>query len=110
MKFISTFLVIGLALAGSLTGCAGDQSNLLQPTGNLIVEGQSPVTMKAPENGQLTVYDITDQRTIWTGVVRKGDSLVMDPMNKQLTLNGLACNTNDLKGGHELKIMFDRTD
>ncbi len=102
-------LLAGLALAAALTGCAASDVHTLKPEGIVVVEGETPTKMTAPDDGQITVYDVIDHRTIWTGAIQKGQLLVLDPPNKQLTLDGLACNMTDLEGGHTLRIWFDKT-
>jgi len=109
MKIVIRSLLAGLTLAAALGGCASNDANMLQPTDTVVVEGEYPTKMVASDNGQVTVYDESDDRTIWTGAIKKGQTLELDPANKQLTLDGLACNMQDLRGGHTLKIMFDRT-
>jgi uncharacterized protein YcfL len=101
-------LACGLTVCG-LTGCAANDTNTLTATGTVVVEGDSPTKMVAPDNGQITVYDVSDDKTIWTGLIKKGQTLELNPMNKQLTLDGLACNRDDLKSGHQLRISFDKT-
>ena len=97
-----------LAVLG-FNGCATNDVNSLTPTGTVVVEGDSPTKMVAPDNGQITVYDVGDDKTIWTGMIKKGQTLQLDPVSRQLTLDGLACNRDDLKSGHQLKISFDKT-
>jgi hypothetical protein len=98
--------VLIAAAAGVFTGCETHDYNTLEPLGNVIVEGDYPTKMKAPEDGQVSVYDVNSDKTIWNGAIRKGQMLVLDPKTKQLTLDGMACNMQDLGGGHTLKIMY----
>lgn len=107
MKFAIRSLLGSLALGISLAGC-GSSGDMLQPTGTVIVEGE-PTKLVAPADGQVSVYDLGDDQTIWNGAIKKGQTLELDPMTKQLTLDGLACNKTPLGGGHTLKISFDKT-
>jgi uncharacterized protein YcfL len=109
MKFAIRSLLVNATLVVALMGCASSTDNLLKPTETVAVEGDSPTKMIAPDNGQITVYDVDDDRTIWTGAISKGQTLVLDPANKQIKLDGLACNREPLESGHTLKVSFDKT-
>ena len=109
MKYAMQSLMFGLIFSTLPMGCASNNANLLQPSGTVVLDGPEPIKMTAPDNGQLMVYDVGDDQTIWTGVVKKGQALVLDPVNKQLTLDGKACNVEDLKSGHTFRLSFDKT-
>ena len=109
MKIALRTLLAGLLVAAALTGCENQNINTLEPSGMVVLEGEYQTKMSAPDNGQVWVYDLGDDRTIWNGAVKKGQVLTLDPVNKQLSIDGLACNVKDLGAGHTLKITFDKT-
>ena len=107
MKFAIRSLLAGLALGISLAGC-GTSGDTLQPASTLIVEGE-PTKLVAPADGQISVYDLGDDQTIWNGAIKKGQTLKLDPMTKQSHAGRPGLQQNALGGGHTLKISFDKT-
>jgi hypothetical protein len=103
MKRAGCFLT--LVTAAALAGCSSDYEQLA-PEGVVAMHGDEPMTLQAPADGQLSIYDQSIENLIYSGHIRKGQLVVVDPVNKQVTVNGMAANTKPLFGGDTFKIHF----
>ena len=80
------------------------QTNTFQLTGNIAQE------LQAPENGQIVVYDMTAKQQLLTSPISAGQFFVVDPLTDKATVTGQPAIDKALPHGHELKIVFNRTD
>jgi hypothetical protein len=103
MKFAGYLLTI--ATAAALTGCSSDYDQLA-PSGTASMHGTDPMTVQAPADGQLSIYDQSIENLIYSGPIRKGQLVVIDPISKDVTVNGLVANKKPLFGGDTFKITF----
>jgi hypothetical protein len=94
-----------IAAAAALTGCSKDYQQLA-PSGVVSMHGTDPEMVQAPSDGQLSIYDQSIENLIYSGQIRKGQLVVIDPVNKNVTVNGLVANAKPLYGGDTFKIHF----
>lgn len=104
MKLAGYVLMIAGAVV--LAGC-GSGYEQLAPSGTMAMEGTEPMTLQAPGDGQISIFDLSIDNLIYSGHIRKGQLVVIDPVNKNVTVNGLVANAKPLYGGDTFKIMFD---
>jgi hypothetical protein len=103
MKFAGCLLTI--VAAAALTGCSNDYEQLA-PSGIVSIHGTDPMTVQAPADGQLSIYDQSIENQIYSGQIRKGQLVVIDPVSKNVTVNGMVANAKPLYGGDTFKIHF----
>ncbi len=95
-----------LLLATTLVGCfSAAQNTPIDPAAPLTLEAD-PIVRTAPGNGQISVLDVNQQKVVFSGYVKKGDAVALDPVAKQLTVDGDIAAEN-LHGGDEFQISFD---
>jgi hypothetical protein len=104
MKFARhALLLIGTA---ALTGCAGGGLDPIAPSGTIALEGADPIVQKAPATGQISVYDLTTEQLLYSGLIHKDQVLSVDPVAKNVSIDGKVANSKPLYGGDSLKIDF----
>ncbi len=84
-------VIAGLALA-LLSGCAMDQlSNI---PGNAIVasSGNEHLSYTAPSDGRIWVYDVTNDRIDYSGLVSMNDAIIVDPNSRSVSIDGRIVN------------------
>jgi hypothetical protein len=96
-------MLIGTA---ALAGCASDLPEL-QPSGTVALQGAEPLSLKAPADGQISVYNVSTENLLYSGVIRKGQVVTIDPVAKNVLIDKMVANSKPLYGGDELKILFD---
>ena len=100
-----------LLLAFSLVGCSpGNRPEMLGNTNTFAVEGNIAQELRAPDNGRIWVYDMTVRHRLFTSPISSGQTFVIDPVARQATINGQLATDAELPSGHDLKIVFTRTD
>ncbi len=87
----------------------GATPDALMPSAIVTMDGTDPQTLKAPADGQVSVYDLTIDNLIYSGLIHKDQLLVIDPASRNVTIDGKIANSKPLYGGDSLKILFDET-
>jgi hypothetical protein len=100
-----TFTIASAALAASMVGCSGDSSLASLDHSSTLTLEQSPIVRKAPSSGQLSVFDLNQQRVVFSGYVKKDDVITLDPATRQLTV-GSDIAAEKLGGGDEFQLAF----
>ncbi len=109
MKLVrfASVIIGAMVFAGAMSGCASDGSTELMPSAMVDLNGSDPVKLKAPADGQVNVYDVSIDDLLYSGVIHKGDEVVVDPAAKTVSVNKMVANSKPLYGGDSLKITFD---
>lgn len=72
--------------------------------------GTSVLDYTAAEDGQIYVYDVTDDRVVWTGELRDGERLIIDPREDTALINGRKISDESLRAnfrtGHSYRLYF----
>src|SRR5829696_5296129 len=91
-------LLAATAFVG-VSGCASSDRDLYKPvpeqalhvvpaTAQLMREGDEPIVFRAPENGTVYVYNSSDDRLVYTGAVRRGQTVQVDPDEDFVMVDG----------------------
>jgi hypothetical protein len=95
-----------LVMAVTVAGCStAGQQTPIDPAATLTLAG-GPIVRTATDNGQISVLDVNQQQVVFSGYVKKGETVTLDPEAKQLTVGGEVAAAN-LRGGDEFQITFD---
>jgi hypothetical protein len=70
--------------------------------------GHGEVSARVQDRGMAYIYDVNDQRVIWTGPVREGDRITIDPENDRAAVNGDTVYKSNLVRDHEHRIYISR--
>jgi hypothetical protein len=113
MLFLRQFAVpavLGLSMAvGStaLIGCSHDRDEMVPPSAMMSAEGDSRLSFRAPNDGTVYIYDTDANRLVYSGQVEKGQLLVLDPGQDELTLDGKTLTEKRIDRGDKHQIFFD---
>ncbi len=76
----------GLMMAG-LTGCAADRPRDVPPTASLKAQGDERVVYNSSQDGTIWVTEPGSNQIVWSGEVKRGDRVVLDPDTGKLIVN-----------------------
>ena len=69
--------------------------------------GMPAVNFTAPADGMVYVYDRSAKQMLYSGRVRQGESLELDPMRNNIRLAGSVVMEKDLRDLNEYQVWFD---
>ena len=98
-------LLVGLVF-GVMAGCA-DHPSEVPPDGVKVAEGNQKLLYKAPEAGTIFVYESPDNRLIYRGAVKKGDTTELNTSDDRITINGKTVMEKGLGNGRNYRMFFD---
>lgn len=87
-------------------GCAHERPMEVPANARLTNEGNGKLTMMAPEDGTVYVYDVPADRIVYSGKVEKGQTVALDPDKDQVMINGHVATERVLDRGHQHRIFF----
>src|SRR5882762_1654157 len=86
MRNLISSLLAGLVIV-VLMGCA-DHPSEVPADGVKVAEGNSKLLYKAPEAGTIFIYESPDNRLVYRGAIRKGDTVELNAKDDRITVNG----------------------
>ncbi|HEV8606004.1 MAG TPA: hypothetical protein VGQ99_11585 [Tepidisphaeraceae bacterium] len=98
-------LLAGLLL-GVLAGCA-DHPSEVPADGVKVAEGNVKLLYKAPEPGTIFVYESPDNKLIYRGAVKRGDTVELNTKDDRITINDKTVMEKGLGNGRDYKMFFD---
>jgi len=98
-------LLVGLVV-GVMAGCA-DHPSEVPADGVKVAEGNQKLLYKAPEAGTIFVYQDQDNRLIYRGAIRKGDTVELNTNDDRISINGKTVMEKGLSTGRTYKMFFD---
>jgi hypothetical protein len=66
----------------------GDARNDVPATASLVKEGHEPLMFQAPSDGTVWVYNASDHRLVYSGSLRLGQTVNVDPDHDFVTVDG----------------------
>jgi hypothetical protein len=102
-------VLLGLAMGAAVSlGCGNRNSDDdFNPVGQLAVEtGQGPVSYVAPQDGTIYVYGGKDNNLVYSGPIKKGETLSVEPKEKRLMIDGRVISSS-LDTGNRTRIYLD---
>jgi len=100
-------VVAGVCISFALTGCSHDRPESLGSNAVLAAEGNKTLAYTAPSDGIVTVYDTHDDDVLYSGRVKKGDSIVTDIEHDRISINGRTMSQRHLDHLHDHRIYFE---
>jgi hypothetical protein len=101
---LATFASFALSI--TLAGCAEQAPPAMIDSGATLTLDGAPIVRQAPGNGQISVFDVNQQKVVFSGYVKQGDVITLDPSSKRLTI-GDDVAADNLGGGDGFQISFD---
>jgi hypothetical protein len=105
-KLLLAIPALGLGLV--LGGCAKDRHEAIPPSATLVSEAQGDIRYTAPEDGEVYVYDQSEDELIYSGRIRKGETLSLEPEDDEdkIRIESQVVSTEDLKEGNKHRVFF----
>jgi hypothetical protein len=104
LHHFATPVALGASMLLGLAGCAsqdldepmatdsrpvaGDTRHDVPAGATLIKEGHEPLLYQAPSDGTVWVYNASDKRLVYTGAIRAGQTVHVDPDHDFVLMNG----------------------
>lgn len=108
LRQFAVVAVCGSVLSiGGLVGCTHERPNSLGGNAILAVSGNKTLTYTAPSDGVITVNDVRSEDVIYSGRVKKGESVVVDVDDSRINVGGRVVAQKRLNRIHEHRIYFE---
>src|SRR4051812_37708521 len=98
-------LLVGLVV-GVVGGCA-DHPSEVPAEGVKVAEGNQKLLYKPSEPGTIFIYESPDNRLIYRGAIRRGDTVELNTNDDRISVNGKTVMEKGLGSGHNYKMFFD---
>lgn len=89
-----------------LGGCMHDRSSAIPPDATLQTEGQKQLAFRAIEPGTVYVYNRNDDKMVYSGDLRRGETIAIDSDKNRITLDGRTVLEKGLDQNETLRIFF----
>jgi hypothetical protein len=99
--------VAGATLSLGVAGCATQRPDVIPATAQVQTSGNGPVSFTPPSDGMAYVYDQAANRLIWSGQVKAGQTVSVDPQKNQVAVGNQVVATRILQGGDRHDLYFD---
>jgi hypothetical protein len=108
-QFIPTTLLALFSLGLLCPGCAAERPGSVPEDARRLAKhsGTSSFVFTAPGDGEVFIYDRTQNKLVYSGRVRRGESLEVDAKDDRITLNARVVSEEDLRDLDEYEIWFD---
>ena len=97
---------VGMLVAA---GCESDRMSNIPPSATVSSSGNMQLTFTAPQPGTVWVYDVNNDRIVYSGSVAPNQSVVVDPTTNQITVDGRVVFDKGLNSGDQHRIYFEAT-
>lgn len=95
-----------LILLALLSGCMHERHEAIPADATLQTEGQRELTFRATEPGTVYVYNRNDDKMVYSGDMRSGETIAIDPPQNRVTLDGRTVLDTGLDRNDTLRIFF----
>jgi hypothetical protein len=102
--------LVGAVIMAAVGGCAPERPGSVPADARSVAKqsGQNPINFTAPADGTIFVYDRSNQKMVYSGRLRQGDTLEVDSRRNQVRLDGRVINEGKLRDLHEYQVWFDQ--
>jgi hypothetical protein len=92
-----------------LAGCESDRVANIPPGASVMSSGNQQLTYSATQTGTIWVYDVNSDRIIYSGGLAGNQSVSVDPVANQITVDGRIVFEKGLNNGDQVRIYFQPT-
>ena len=103
-KAMPMIWVLALAIFG---GCQEDRINNIPPGATLSSSGNSQLTYTSSSDGTVWVYDVNNDRIDYSGTLLAGQSVVVNPDTRQITVDARIVSDKAMNQGAQHRIYFE---
>lgn len=104
---LAACVVMTLALA-STSGCTATGKGAIPPGADEVDSGRGELRYEAQRDGKVWVYDAETDKMVYTGQIRDGQRVVVNPGTNQITVGGETVSEQPLIRDHKYRIYFKR--
>ena len=106
-RHIVTASVAGAALSLGVIGCQPEaRPEFIPSTAQIMDSGNGAMHYTASDDGTVYVYDQPANKLVWSGKVRKGEAVDVDPIKNQVMAHGNIVTMKTLNNGDRNDIYF----
>jgi hypothetical protein len=94
---------LGMFLA---VGCAKERHDDIPQSARLMSENRGNIDFVAPDEGMVYVYDRSSGAMLYSGHIRNGEALRVEPRDDKITLNNRVVMDKQIRDNDDLKVFF----
>jgi hypothetical protein len=110
MRNIRTLTIAMLGSVGMCvlaTGCAADRNKDVPASAKLVAQGEKDLAYRAPEEGNIFVFDKSGQNVLYSGRVQRDDLLKVDAMHDKITMNNRVVMDKQIRDHDAINVFFE---
>src|SRR5436305_1481423 len=110
MRNIRTLTIAMLGSVGMCvlaTGCAADRNQDVPSSAKLVAQGEKDLAYRAPEQGNVYVFDKSGQNVLYSGRVQRDDLLKVDAMRDKILLNDRVVMNKQIRDHDAINVFFE---
>lgn len=110
-SFMRRSLAVSFVAAAPLLflGCASSQQRVIPSTAIMMNDAHGDITVAAPHDGTVYVYDKSNDQLVYSGKVNRDDVIRLDEQTGNIDVNDRIVAGKSLDSDHDHQIYFDRT-
>jgi hypothetical protein len=108
LSHIAAPAALSLSLLIGVSGCMHDRHEEIPSTAMMAAEGDERLAFTAQEEGKVFVYDVNADRMIYSGNLKDGDEVVLDPEHNTLMVDGRTALEDGIRRGNRHQIFFNQ--
>jgi len=110
---MSTLRTVAICGALALTlfafnGCTASGKMAIPAGAEEVEAGRGELRYSAQRDGKVWVYDAETDKMVYTGPIRDGDRITVDPDRNQIVVGGQTVSEQPLISDHKYRIYFKR--
>jgi hypothetical protein len=98
-----------LLLALTAWGCGPERPSTVPADARSVAKqsGSNPITFTAPEDGTAFLYNRSTSKMIYSGRLKRGDTIEVDPKRNEIRVDGRTALQPELRDLNEYQMWFD---
>ena len=108
MAMLRKFSVVVMSSLGMVlaVGCAAERHDDIPNSARLVAKDQGQVDFVAPNDGMVYIYDRGAGNMLYSGRIREGERVHVEPRDDRITLNGQTVMDKQIRDNNEVRIFY----
>ena len=99
--------VAALCIGVGVVGCSSEpRAEQVPPNAQLLVQGDQMLNYTATQDGTVYVYDASDNTLLYSGDIKRNQSVSIDPDKDKVMIDGKLALEKDIHAGNRHRIYF----
>ena len=107
VRTLTTAMLGSVAMCLLATGCAADRNKDVPASAKLVAQGEKDLAYRAPEEGNIYVFDKSGQNILYSGRVQRDDLLKVDAMHDRITMNDRVVMDKQIRDHDAINVFFE---